>query len=236
MINPVSRRVRLCLVMFSAIFFSVSCSSTTAVNREFFASPERKPVIGLVSYRSQYIKPSSGAFLGEEAGGRMSIEGDDEYRDALDEKCLGVIEETLKSKTVPFSFNRGPFNNAPELENLDIPGLENVNMSEDTLKTLKEEAKDRNANLIRKFVAENHLDGAIRIENHYGHVGASFKLAMYTYWTIYDNTGDTVLFIVTESVDDETRSFAYMMDTKLENEIIVLTGENAKKLLSAFRD
>jgi len=215
------------------IILTASCSSTTVVDKDFFVSPDGKPVIGLVSFQTQYVRSTSGAFLGKESG-NISIEGDDEYKAALDEKCLKVIAEVLKSKSATFSFDAGPFTNMPQLENLDVLGLENVNMDEDVIKKLKEEAKSRNVKLIRKFIKENGLDGAIRIESRYTHVEAGFKLAVQTFWTIYNSEGDTVLFVESASIDEESRSFAYMMDTKLENEIISLTKENAKKLILAI--
>jgi len=221
-------------IILAIIILTASCNTTTTiVDKDFFASPDRKPLIGLVSFQAQYVQSTSGAFLGKEAG-NISIEGDDEYKAALDEKCLKVIEEVLKSKSATFSFDAGPFTDIPQLENLDVLGLKNVNMDEDVVKKLKEEAKSRNVKLIKKFIRENGLDGAIRIESRYAHTGAGFKLMVQTFWTIYNTEGDTVLFVESASVDKELRSFAYMMDTKLENEIISLTKENAKKLLLAI--
>lgn len=222
--------------MLTVFLLVASCSSTTFVDQDFFNRPDRKQVIGLVSYQSQYVETAPGSILSEEAGGAALIEGDNEYKAALDEKCLAVIKDVLRSGSMPFAFNAGPFRNVPRLESFDVLGLQNVNMDENVIKRLKEEAKTRNVDLIRNFIRENGLDGAIRIQNSFAYERRAFKMAVRTYWTIYNKAGDVVLFLVSESIDEEGRSLAYMMDTRLENEIISLTKENAGKLLVAIRE
>lgn len=216
------------------IILAVSCSGTAIVDQDFFAS--RGHVIGLVSYHAQYVKTPSGALLSEEAGGGMLFPGDDEHMAGLDERCLQSIERTLKAGPVWFVYDTDPFRNVPHLQNFDVVKFDDVNMDEDDIRKIKDEAKIRNVKLIKRFVAENGLDGAIRIENRYAHVGTSLKLAVKTYWTIYDRNGDTVLFVASETLDKETRSLAYTLDTGLEDEVVSLTGENAEKLIAAIRN